>query len=152
MLIRVRDAAESITFADVEVVESVRFGESVRGSERRGAAAWRVRWGWCSFGPAGSNPALHDRVHARHADTGLEDDDAFVFDGVVEHPGVPAVVVPDQRSARPFRAGHLCVVAAEHIAVPTQDRIGGDDQVQLSKLRPWESLQEGSEEGPIGPG
>jgi hypothetical protein len=26
------------------------------------------------------------------------------------------------------------------------------DQVQLPKLRPWESVEEGAEEGPIGPG
>ena len=44
------------------------------------------------------------------------------------------------------------MVTAEQIAVPTQDRIGGDDQVQLPKLRPWELVEEGGEEGPIGPG
>lgn len=35
------------------------------------------------------------------------------------------------RPAWPFRTGRLGMVAAEQVAVPTQDGVGGDDQVQL---------------------
>jgi hypothetical protein len=42
-----------------------------------------------------------------------------------------------RRPAGPFRAGRVGVVTAEQVAVPTQNGIGRDDQVQLPQLRPW---------------
>jgi hypothetical protein len=38
------------------------------------------------------------------------------------------------------------VVAAYEVAVPAQDGVGGDDQVQLPQRGPGESVQEGGEE------
>jgi hypothetical protein len=56
------------------------------------------------------------------------------------------------RSAGPFWAGCLGVVAAEEVAVPAQDGVGGDDQVQLSQPCPGESVEQSGEECPVGRG
>jgi hypothetical protein len=46
----------------------------------------------------------------------------------------------------------LGVVAAEQVAVPAQDGVGGDDQVRLPQPCPGESVQQGGEERPVGRG
>lgn len=51
-----------------------------------------------------------------------------------------------------FWAGYLGVVAPEEVAVPAQDGVGRDDQVQLSEPCPGEAVKEGGHQGPIGPG
>lgn len=60
------------------------------------------RWAWSTIGPGRgvrlctSGPAFHDRFHARYADAGLHDGDAFVFEDRVERGRVLAVAVADQ--------------------------------------------------------
>jgi hypothetical protein len=74
---------------------------------------------------------------------------SVTWENVLEHASVaPARVLPGQaqdegldsaagrRPAGPFRAGCLGVVAAEQVAVPAWDGVGGDDQVELSQLEP----------------
>ncbi len=45
---------------------------------------------------AGADPAFHDRVHARHADSGRDDGDAAVVEDRIEGGGELAVAVADQ--------------------------------------------------------
>ena len=40
-------------------------------------------------------------------------------------------------------------MAAEQVAVPAQDGVGGDDQVGLSKLAAGEAMEQGGEERPV---
>ena len=63
----------------------------------------------------------------------------------VDSPVAPAWVFPDKAedegldtadggwAAWPFRAGCSGVVSAEKVAVPAQDGVGGDDQVELPR-------------------
>jgi hypothetical protein len=44
------------------------------------------------------------------------------------------------------------VVAAEQVAVPAQDGVGGDDPVQLPQPCPGESVEQGGEVRPVGRG
>lgn len=48
------------------------------------------------FGSAGSDPAFHDRVHARDANPGHDRCNAAVGKNRIERCGVPAVTVSDQ--------------------------------------------------------
>jgi hypothetical protein len=48
------------------------------------------------FGSAGSDPAFHDRVHARDADPRHDRCNAAVSKNRIERSGVPAVTVSDQ--------------------------------------------------------
>jgi hypothetical protein len=41
------------------------------------------------------------------------------------------------RPVRSFRSGLFGVVTSEQVAVPAQDGVGGDDQVQLLQLWSW---------------
>ena len=54
------------------------------------------------------------------------------------------------RPAWSFRTASLGMVEAYEVAVPAQDGVGGDDQVQLPQCGSGESVQEGDEECPVG--
>jgi hypothetical protein len=42
------------------------------------------------------------------------------------------------------------VLVAGEVAVPAQEGVRGDHQVQPPQRRPWQSVQEGGEECPVG--
>jgi hypothetical protein len=84
-------------------------------------------------------------------------------DFAVESPVSPAGVVvrqaqdegsdaADGASAGPFGARCAGVTAAQQVAVPAQDGVGGDDQMELSQGWSRELVEQGSEERPVGRG
>jgi hypothetical protein len=97
MCVLVEEVAESVMSTDVEAVESVRFGERPQGScavqgavrpmlvvDRLELAERVEQVGLVPDQGAveelvatGLHPALHDRVHAGHADAGGDDLDAL---------------------------------------------------------------------------
>jgi hypothetical protein len=120
MVVFVKDAAESISLSDGELVEFLcfgdRWGEWAKGScGMQGAVgsvvvvtrfefAQGVQQGGLvkdegaveEFGAAGSDPAFYDRVHPWYADPGRDRGDAAVGNNRIDGGGVVAVSVPDE--------------------------------------------------------
>jgi hypothetical protein len=116
----VEDAAESILSSDGDVIQSVWFGDRLGelatwSCGMQGAVCSVVVVERCAFaqgvqkvdlvhdegaveqfGSAGSDPALHDRVHAGDADPGHDRGNAAVGKNRIERCGVAAVRVSDQ--------------------------------------------------------
>lgn len=49
-------------------------------------------------------------------------------------------------------AGSLGVAPAQEVAVPSEQGVGGDDQVELAELYPGEAVQQCGKQRPVGPG
>ena len=79
----------------------------------------------------------------------------------VDAPVSPGWVLPSQAQdqgadgpagwgpSRVFALGDLRVVAPDQVAVPAQDGVGGDDQLQLAQPEHWKVVQEGGQERPV---
>jgi hypothetical protein len=70
---------------------------------------------------AGSDPALHDRVHARHPDTALDDLDTLSVRNGVEGGRVTSVPVPDQE----LHAGARVLKIHDHVSGELRDPCRG---------------------------
>lgn len=151
MLVFMEDAAEPVSWADVELVESAWFGERCGGRPQWRAvqavvgsvlvvegfelAECVLQVGLVSdqgsvkkLVSAGLHPLFGDRVRPRNAGAGVDDLDAFGFEDGVERAGVFAVTVPDQVFER--GAGVLQVHAgvSGHLGGPVRVGMGGDAQ------------------------
>ena len=109
---------------------------------------------------AGSIPAsLEDLPHGGGGDLDAEDEEF-----AVDAPVAPARILPCQAQhqladgadgARPARApgaGPGRVAARQQVPVPAQHRLWPDQQPEPAEHVPWEPVQQGGQERPVGRG
>ena len=151
MFVHMEDAAESVSSADVELIESAWFGERIGGRPQWCAVQAAVGSVLVVEGfelaecvlqvglvpdqgavkklvPAGLHPPFSDRVHAGNADAGKDDLDAFGLQDGVERAGVFAITIPDQVFERDTGVLQVHDEVSGHLGGPVRVGMGGGAQ------------------------